>query len=231
MYSIKIRLLSDTTFGRGDGVAGLVDQEVEHDQYGFPFLRGRTLKGLLSEECDNLVALLPEVNQYNYWLQVRHNLFGQAGSTSEQISKMHIGDACLPEDLRYAIAKQQLEDGIPTREDVLNSLTAIRRQTAIDPESGVAADHSLRSARIIVRDDHPDDCPETFPSFQALLFFEEEPTTDMLAALGVATLALRRIGSGRNRGRGHVQCTLHYCEKNITHNITHKYIENFGRVK
>lgn len=49
MYSIKIKLLSDTTFGRGDGVAGLVDQEVEHDQYGFPFLRGRTLKGLLSE--------------------------------------------------------------------------------------------------------------------------------------------------------------------------------------
>jgi hypothetical protein len=224
MYSIKIKLLSDTTFGRGDGVAGLVDQEVEHDQYGFPFLRGRTLKGLLSEECDNLVILLPEGHQRNHWLTVRHDLFGQAGSTSENMAKMHVGDACLPEDLRYAVAKQQLDDNILTREDILNSLTAIRKQTAIDPKNGVAADHSLRSLRVIVRD-RPE--PEFSPSFQALLFFEEDPTTDMLAALGVVTLALRRIGTGRNRGLGHVQCTLHYKEENITR----KYIENFGKVK
>jgi CRISPR/Cas system CMR subunit Cmr4 (Cas7 group RAMP superfamily) len=54
IYHLKIKLLSDTTFGRGDGVAGLIDQEVEHDANGFPYLRGRTLKGLLSEECDNI---------------------------------------------------------------------------------------------------------------------------------------------------------------------------------
>lgn len=57
IYKMKIQLLSDTTFGRGDGVAGLIDQEVEHDADGFPYLRGRTLKGLLSEECDNLIAV------------------------------------------------------------------------------------------------------------------------------------------------------------------------------
>ena len=62
-YRLKIKLLSDTTFGRGDGVAGLIDQEVEHDPYGFPYLRGRTLKGLLSEEFDNLVAVLPNQHQ------------------------------------------------------------------------------------------------------------------------------------------------------------------------
>ena len=45
-YYLKMLLLSDTTFGRGDGVAGLIDQEVEHDPNGFPYLRGRTLKGL-----------------------------------------------------------------------------------------------------------------------------------------------------------------------------------------
>ena len=33
-YKLKIKLLSDTTFGRGDGVAGIADQEVEHDSYG-----------------------------------------------------------------------------------------------------------------------------------------------------------------------------------------------------
>jgi hypothetical protein len=31
LYQLRIQLLSDATFGRGDGVAGLIDQEVEHD--------------------------------------------------------------------------------------------------------------------------------------------------------------------------------------------------------
>jgi len=43
-YYLNFTLLSDTTFGRGEGVPGLVDEEVEHDRYGLPYLRGRTLE-------------------------------------------------------------------------------------------------------------------------------------------------------------------------------------------
>jgi RAMP superfamily len=220
MYVIRIKLLSDTTLGRGDGVAGLVDSEVEHDRYGFPYLRGRTLKGLLSEECDNLVILLPNLQQ-EYWLNVRNDLFGQPGSINDTMAKIHVGDACLPVDLRKAVAQQQQQDSFPTREDVLNSLTAIRKQTAIDPENGAPVEHSLRSMRVIVRDR-----PDSQPSYEALLFFDIDPTPDMLALLGVGTLALRRMGSGRNRGRGHVQCTLHYCNEDITR----KHIEHFLQI-
>lgn len=221
MYSIRIKLLSDTTFGRGDGVAGLIDLEVEHDRYGFPYLRGRTLKGLLSEECDNLVMLLPNQSQ-EYWLNIRNDLFGQPGSINDTMAKMHVGDACLPAGLRKAVAQQQQQDNFPTREDVLNSLTAIRKQTAIDSENGAPVEHSLRSMRVIVRDR-----PDSQPSYEAPLFFDRDNTSDrladMLALLGVGTLALRRMGSGRNRGRGHVQCTLHYRDEDITK----KYIDLF----
>ena len=41
-YWLKIDLLSDTTLGRGDGVAGVVDAEVQHDAYGLPYLSGKT---------------------------------------------------------------------------------------------------------------------------------------------------------------------------------------------
>lgn len=227
MYAIKIKLLSDTTFGRGDGVAGLIDSEVEHDRYGFPYLRGRTLKGLLSEECDNFVLLLPEP-QRQEWLKIRNTLFGEPGSTDETMAKMHVGDACLPQDLRNAVAYQQQEDEFPTREDVLASLTTIRQQTAIDPEDGAPAEHSLRSFRVIVRD-----LVDAAPSFEAPLFFDENPTPEMLALLGVGTLALRRIGSGRNRGRGHVQCSLHHTDKakNINENLTKKFIKYFEVVE
>ncbi|MEG4311468.1 MULTISPECIES: RAMP superfamily CRISPR-associated protein [unclassified Microcoleus] len=221
MYTIRIKLLSDTTFGRGDGVAGLVDSEVEHDRYGFPYLRGRTLKGLLSEECDNLVILLPNYKQ-EYWLKIRNDLFGQPGSINDTIAKMHVGDACLPAGLRKAVAQQQQQDNFPTREDVINSLTAIRKQTAIASETGAPVEHSLRSMRVVVRDR-----PDSQPSYEAPLFFDIDPTPERLALLGVGTLALRRMGSGRNRGRGHVQCTLYYRDENITK----KYIDHFGEIQ
>ncbi|MBK8024610.1 MAG: hypothetical protein IPK19_25090 [Chloroflexi bacterium] len=38
--SLEVRLISDTTFGRGDGIAGVVDQEVEHDaSTGLPIVK------------------------------------------------------------------------------------------------------------------------------------------------------------------------------------------------
>lgn len=233
-YILKLKLLSDTTFGRGDGVAGLVDQEVEHDRYGFPYLRGRTLKGLLSEECDNLVAAIADENQQKKWQKISDKLFGKPGSTLDCQGIMHVGDACLPKDLRNAIATQidnELErkrrspayQSTLTSGDILESLTTIRRQTAIDPEHGSSVKHSLRSARVILRD---------LPFESKLLFTQElnadlEEDKNILALLIVGTLALRRVGSGRNRGRGHVQCTLWNMQHEVTKEIS--YIERFGR--
>jgi len=214
-YHLKIKLLSDTTFGRGDGVAGLIDQEVEHDYSGFPYLRGRTLKGLLSEECDNLIVILPP-NIRTHWENIAGTLFGSSGSTLETIGAMHFSDACLPEDLREVVTWQIKNEEL-TDTDVLNSLTTIRRQTAIDSQTYVADEGSLRSFRVIVRE----------LELNADLLFETQLNDEMLSLLSVSTLALRRIGSGRNRGRGHVRCTLHNASGE---DITHWYINIFGQV-
>lgn len=193
----KIHLLSDTTFGRGDGVSGLVDQEVEHDPSGFPFLRGRTLKGLLSEECDNVISTLPE-EQKNHWWAVAAQLFGIAGSTLDAMGTLHVGDACLPDDLRQAVSYQLQQSRELTKQDILSTLTTIRRQTAIDPVTGAPEKNSLRSMRVILRD----------LDFAALLSFDSAPTEDMKNLLAVGALALRHLGESRNRGKGHVKCSL-----------------------
>lgn len=224
---IHIKLLSDTTFGRGDGVAGLVDQEVEHDSYGFPYLRGRTLKGLLSEECDNLIILLKD-EVFRHWKDVRDKLFGVSGSVIEKSSSMHVGDACLPDKLREAVGiqieKERHKDKpVLTPTDILHSLTTIRRQTAINPSNGAADSGSLRSARVVMR--HRLNTP---PRFTAFLFFDEEPTPDMKALLSVGVLALRHIGSGRNRGRGHVQCSLYNTNGQ---DITQNFVSRFGTIE
>lgn len=212
-YQLNIQLLSDTTFGRGDGIAGLIDQEVEYDSSGFPYLRGRTLKGLLSEECDNLLVTLPQ-NIRTHWENIACILFGLSGSTIETIGTMHIGDACLPEDLREAVSWQIKNEEL-TEKDVLNSLTAIRRQTAIDNQTYVADKGSLRSFRVILRK----------LEFTADLSFDTQPKDEILSLLCVSVLALRRVGSGRNRGRGNVKCIF----KNISQKDMNRYVSIFGQ--
>ena len=225
IYYLKMLLISDTTFGRGDGVAGLIDQEVEHDPNGFPYLRGRTLKGLLSEECDNLISVLSDPPP-SRGIEAAEHLFGIPGSTLETISKMHVGDACLPPDLRREVGLQLDQERYwektrhpyvkkLTELDVLSSLTTIRRQTSIDPEDGAPVEHSLRSSRAILRD----------LCFTAQLLFEEKPTADMLALLAVSTLALRRVCSVRNRGRGHVQCKLYDSNRKEVTQAHFRYFE------
>ncbi len=216
IYHLKIKLLSDTTFGRGDGVAGLLDQEVEYDPNGFPYLRGRTLKGLLSEECDNLVAVLPKENR-EYWQQIAADLFGNPGSTLETVGKIHVGNACLPADLREAVAQQLKTDNDLQPINILESLTTIRRQTAINSKEGTPEEHSLRSARVIIRD----------LEFTAPLHFQTSPKDEMLSLLVAGCWALRRVGSGRNRGRGHIRCRLF----NQGQEIGQDYLQRFGKME
>lgn len=209
-YIVYLQLLSDTTFGRGDGIAGIIDQEVEQDIYGFPFLRGRTLKGLLREECDNLVDILHPDKQSS-WRNLLALLFGVPGSDIDSMGQVQIGDAQLPTDLRQAVARQIHEQKLTTAE-VLNSLTTLRRQTAIDLKTGVASDNSLRTNRVVLRE----------LVFQAVLDLNApvDKLEDCLELLSAGLKALRRVGSGRNRGRGHVKCWLQdeastnqYCDR------------------
>lgn len=196
IYYLDMLLRSDATFGRGDGVTGLIDQEVEHDAYGFPYLRGRTLKGLLSEACDNIVAFLPEGKVD--WNAALVRLFGVAGSTTTTAAAWQIGDACLPDDVRTAVADMlDTKDCQLTTRDILESLTTIRRQTAMHPTTGTPHSGSLRAMRVIIRN---------------LVFTSRLETSgshsEDIALLAAGCLALRHVGSGRNRGRGEVSCTL-----------------------
>ena len=59
---ISVELLSDTTLGRGEGMAGLVDADVEHDELGLPFLGGKTLKGLLRDSWLSMSGCFPVIN-------------------------------------------------------------------------------------------------------------------------------------------------------------------------
>ena len=197
---LRVTLQSDATFGRGDGVAGLVDEEIEHDdRFGLPYLRGRTLKGLLVEECANILYAL--MRQGNPALeaceQAARALFGSPGSTLADDGLLRVGHAQLPAVLRRAV-QQDVRGGRLNPAQVLESLTAIRRQTAVD-EGGAPKRESLRSMRVLLRE----------LTLIADLTFANGATFDLdsteLALLAACALGLRRAGTGRNRGRGRLK--------------------------
>lgn len=216
---IHFTLTSDATFGRGDGVAGLVDEEVEHNaETGLPFLRGRTLKGLLAEECANILFALSRQRSPAYvrFEEAAKFLFGRAGSTLDDDARMHVGPAMLPKELCAAVAAD-VKRGDLTPADVLDSLTTIRRQTAVDEQTGAPEEGSLRSMRVVVRG----------TPFIAQLEFDTEPDDVAKALLAACVRSLRRAGTGRNRGRGRLAARL-WDERGS--DITDNYLQLFQQL-
>jgi len=202
-YWLKLTLLSDAALGRGDGVAGLVDAEVQHDAYGLPYLSGKTLKGLLTATCAEILNALQQaqLSQYADWETSARRLFGSPGSLTAALGLMRVGDARLPDALRQATAYEvERERGYWQREDVLASLTALRRQTAMDPVTGAPKKETLRTVRVILRG----------ISLAARLdFADEKPSPTDLALLAACCKGLRRAGTERNRGRGRLRVALY----------------------
>jgi CRISPR/Cas system CSM-associated protein Csm3 (group 7 of RAMP superfamily) len=197
-YKLRLELLSDTTFGRGDGVAGLVDAEVQHDEVGLPYLGGRTLKGLLGAECADIVHALrlARPDQASRWQTVAERLFGRSGAALDGEAILRVGAARLPDDLRLALLAD-VRSGRLTPTDILETVTALRRQTALD-EWGTPQENTLRTMRVVLRK----------TVFWAPLDFLVEAQEDDLALLAAGVKAFRRAGTGRNRGRGRLYAEL-----------------------
>lgn len=215
-YRLKFTTESDATFGRGDGLASLIDAEVQHDRYGLPFLGGRSLKGLLEEECANILFALNEQKKdqqfHDAFYDAAKNLFGIPGSSDSDRAILHISDAKLPANFREAIAAGVERKELKS-EQVLNSLTAIRRQTAMD-ESGAPKTGSMRVMRVILRD----------TPFEAELTFNQSPSDLDLALLAACVKSFKIAGTGRNRGRG--ELTAYLGDENGD-DVTDKHFKNF----
>ena len=199
-YLLTFTLLRDGTFGSGDGVAGLVDREVAYDDLGLPYLRGRTLKGMLSEEADNLLYL-PHLARA-VWLTARQELFGFSERHASQKGVVHFGRAQLPGPVRKTVRLSlSSKENTLHPQDILAAMTGLRRQTAVSP-NGIPRDGSLRTMRVVLRQ----------TPFVAHLRCRRSLTTHEEALLVATVLAWRRAGTGRNRGRGHLQVNDLYKE-------------------
>src|SRR5438128_1981479 len=123
--SLSIMLLSDATFASGENTAGEVDVEVEHSPDGLPVIGGKTIHGLLRD------SWLSMHEHFSALDTAAVELFGPPGDLDDS-AILHVSDAVLPQDVRawarYAVERKQ-NPLTPTQ--LLRSITAIRRQTAL----------------------------------------------------------------------------------------------------
>ena len=192
--NLTICLLSDTTFGRGEGTAGEVDVEVEHDKDGLPFIGGKGLHGLLRDTWLSLSSAFKNLED------AAALVLGQEATLKpEEDAILEIKDAALPEDVqawaRYAVRRKT--DALRP-EQILKSLTDIRRQTAQSRATGAPEETTLRASRVVIRD----------VTFHAPLSWLRIPTPEEKQVLALCALGTRHGGLGRNRGRGFLQMTL-----------------------
>lgn len=195
---LKITLKSDTAFGRGDGIAGLVDTEVEHDaRTGFPIIKGRTIKGLLVESCADILYALqaddenPALDEYMIAAQ---KLFGVPGSTLADMGCLHVGTAQLPKDFRQFVGAKDRYDPAA----ILGAMTTTRHQTAVDPTTGKPLDGSLRTTRVVIRG--------TF--FYTPLQSSRHLNPIDYQLLAACAAGVKRGGQNRSRGQGWLEVKL-----------------------
>ena len=199
MY-LRIELLSDTAFGRGDGIASHVNSEIEHDKAtGLPIIKGRTLKGLFVEACADILYGLKTCNSstYNNFEKSAKSLFGTPGSGLDSTGKLHFGTATLPQGMVQTV--QAAPDKYPPNQ-VLESFTTIRHQTAVDEATDIPKDTSLRAIRVVLRGtifhapiSHPD--------------LNQDKTA--LSLLWACANTVRNAGQNRTRGLGHIRVELY----------------------
>ena len=190
--SIRIKLLSDTTFGCGEGTPGVVDVEIEHDQYGLPMLGGKALRGLLRD------SWLTMEGQFEELSEAAVHIFGAPGDVDER-SILRIGDARIEENTRqWFISAVEREHHPISPVSILDALTTIRYQTSEDRITGAPAHKTLRSVRVALRG----------LELVSPLSWLRQPTQEELQCLALALLATRHAGLNRSRGRGHLKMTL-----------------------
>jgi len=208
-YIFQINLYSDTLTGSGEGYGAVIDDDIVFDDFGLPFIPAKRIKGCLRESAEEVCHMMYlsqvkgilklSLNQDFQSYQIILNLFGipgQRDSAPLEFSNLMIGDY---KDNRAAISYfQDHYPEIVTKEGVLQTFTRTRQHTAINPDSGTAKEHSLRTYRVL----------KAGNSF----FGKIQDKTDDLETRSLLVLAaanLRKIGTSRTRGYGEVECFLH----------------------
>jgi CRISPR-associated protein Csx10 len=195
IMKVKIKLLSYTLTGSGEGV-GIIDSDVVLDDFGFPYIPSRRIKGVLKESSQEVCDILG----LNY--DIVESVFGKDGFTK---GKVHIGNLYVNnyENIRKEIDnlkkdKNSIYNIFINPSQIASYYTTIRQQTSIDEKSEIAKENSLRTFRVL----------KPSLEFEGEIYEITPLSKKEKALLYLAAVNLKRIGTSRNRGFGEISCLI-----------------------
>lgn len=203
---VKITLMSDLCVGAGESYQSKVDQEVVYDDYGFPYIPAKRLRGCIRESALEL-AEFDDSLMGSY-----ESLFGKEGSLA---SKFILNDAHL-EDYEGMVKGLQScsNQSLKHPQNVLELYTYTRTQTKIDSSTGIAQDNSLRTMRVVRKG-------LTF--IAEVKFKDKKISKGEIDLLNNAISMTKHIGLNRTRGLGLVDMDF---VQNQDKNQEESYVES-----
>lgn len=200
---IQIRIDSPTLIGSGEGFGSNIDADIVFDDTGLPYIPAKRIKGCLRDSITEVKEILSFVEAAEIPIPSDiETVFGKAGTEQPAhvyFSNLYIGNYEKNRIwLRYFLEHDNFRRHV-TREAIQIQFTEIRQMTRIE-EDGVAADHFLRSVRLIKRGE----------VFEGNVHILGNPKSNeaIIQTLTLACMNFRRMGTMRNRGFGEVTCTL-----------------------
>lgn len=177
-YSMEF--LSDWHCGSGLSAGADVDALVIKDKNNLPFVPGKTMKGLIREAVESIVAFRGE-NKKEESIKAAFGCFDDKDNSCK--GAMFFTNAELEEKEANAIVYNKLQDFL------YHSIAS----TAIK-EDGVAKDHSLRKMQVVVP------C-----KLEGKI---KDVPSDMVDDIIDGLKFIKRIGVNRNRGLGRCKITV-----------------------
>lgn len=189
---VKIETLSPLHLGAGKADI-IIDAEVVHDEYGIPYFPAKRFKGLLYESALEIAEISSDTLIKKAALD---KLFGHAdGIAGFAIDNLTVADY---EKQRNAWKYLNAEfKGYFNEKSVLETYTELRFSTKINKKTGTAEDGSLRNIRLV----------DKGIVFTGVLELADD-SKENLDILKRALANLRYAGAKRNRGCGHIKCTM-----------------------
>ncbi len=195
-YQLKIKLISPTLVGSGEGFGALIDTDIVFDDTGIPYIPSKRVKGCLLDSATDVKEMF-ERSKIHFPMDIK-TVFGRSGdikSGAVYFSNLTIDDYKNNKAwLDYLLTRKDCLS-ILSRERILETFTEIRQQTAI--EDGVARSGSLRTMRLIRQG----------IEFYGDIHLKTESEA-VLNTLLISCLHFRFMGTKRNRGFGEVLCTV-----------------------
>lgn len=187
---LRIKLLSDFCTGSGEGFNSTVDTDAVFDEYGFPYIPAKRLKGCIRESCLELeeLGVIP--------MGSVTRMFGREG---DKPSLFSLSDS-YPEDYEAMLSDLMREkDKILTNyQNVVALYSYTRAQTALNPDTGTAEKNSLRTIRVVKKG----------MVFESDLRISPQMTNEEKEYLKLGAELVTHMGIHRTRGLGTVKITL-----------------------